>query len=88
MAEQGDIFQIKKSVENCVGERVQLKANKGRKKSFIKEGVLEKTYPSIFTVKFENEYDATRRVSYSYTDILTKAVEIVRCRDNKRIQAS
>jgi uncharacterized protein Veg len=88
MAEQGDIFQIKKSIESCVGERIQLKANKGRRKSFIKEGILEKTYPSIFTVKFENEYDMTRRVSYSYTDILTKAVEIVRCRDNKRIQVS
>lgn len=88
MAEQGDIFQIKKSIESCVGERVQLKANKGRRKSFVREGILEKTYPSIFTVRFENEYDMTRRVSYSYTDILTKAVEIVRCRDNKRIQVS
>ena len=88
MAEHSDIFQIRKSVENCIGERIQLKANKGRKKSFIKEGILEKTYPSIFTVRFENEYDFTRRLSFSYTDILTKAVEIVRCKDNKRIQAS
>jgi uncharacterized protein Veg len=88
MAEHKDIFQIKKSIENCIGERVQLKANKGRKKSFIREGILEKTYPSIFTVRFENDYELTRRVSYSYTDILTKAVEIVRCKDNKRIQAS
>lgn len=88
MAENNDIFQIKRNIENCIGERIQLKANKGRKKSFIREGVLERTYPSIFTVKFENDYDFTRRVSYSYTDILTKAVEIVRCKDNKRIQAS
>ncbi len=87
MAENNDIFQIKRSIEDCIGERIQLKANKGRKKSFIREGVLERTYPSIFTVKFENDYDFTRRVSYSYTDILTKAVEIVRCKDNKRIQA-
>jgi uncharacterized protein Veg len=88
MAEHKEIFQIKKSIENCIGERVQLKANKGRRKSFIREGILEKTYPSIFTVRFENDYELTRRVSYSYTDILTKAVEIVRCKDNKRIQAS
>ncbi len=86
MIEKGDLFQIKKSIENFVGEKVQLKANKGRKKSFIKEGILENTYPSIFTVKFENEYENTRRVSYSYTDILTKAVEIVVCRDNERIE--
>ncbi|HOK50170.1 MAG TPA: Veg family protein [Sedimentibacter sp.] len=86
MSDNNDLLQIKKDIEDCVGERIQLKANKGRKKSFIKEGVLESTYPSIFTVKFENDYEMTRRVSYSYTDILTKAVEIVRCRDNKRIQ--
>ena len=71
MIEKGDLFQIKKDIENFVGEKVQLKANKGRKKSFIREGILENTYPSIFIVKFENEYDTTRRVSYSYTDILT-----------------
>lgn len=83
-----DLFQIKKDVETCIGEKIQLRANKGRKKAFIKEGVLESTYPNIFVVKFENEYDNVRRVSYSYTDILTKAVEIVVCRDNKRIQVS
>lgn len=88
MAEYNELFQIKKNIENCIGERIQLKANKGRKKTFIREGILEKTYPSIFTVRFENDYDMTRRVSYSYTDILTKAVEIIRCKDNKRIQAS
>lgn len=86
MIEKGDLFQIKKDIENCVGEKIQLKANKGRKKSFIKEGVLENTYPSIFIVKFENDYETTRRVSYSYTDILTKAVEIIVCKDNKRIE--
>jgi len=86
MIEKCDLFQIKKDIETCIGEKVQLKANKGRKKSFIREGVLENTYPSIFVVKFENEYETTIRVSYSYTDILTKAVEIVVFRDNKKIE--
>jgi uncharacterized protein Veg len=56
--------------------------------SFIKEGILENTYPSIFVVRFENDYEATRRVSFSYTDVLTKAVEIVVCKDNRKICAS
>lgn len=86
--EKSSLFQIKKDIETCVGQKIQLKANKGRKKAFIKEGILENTYPSIFIVKFENDYEATRRVSYSYTDILTKAVEIVICKDNKKIQVS
>jgi uncharacterized protein Veg len=88
MAEKSDLFQIKKNIETCIGQKVQLKANKGRKKAFIKEGVLENSYPSIFIVKFENEYETTRRVSYSYTDILTKAVELVICKDDKRIRVS
>lgn len=88
MAEKSDLFQIKKNIETCVGEKVQLKANKGRKKAFIKEGVIENSYPSIFIVKFENEYETTRRVSYSYTDILTKAVELVIFKDNERIRVS
>ncbi|HEX2945342.1 MAG TPA: Veg family protein [Clostridia bacterium] len=88
MAEKSDLFQIKKNIETCIGEKVQLKANKGRKKAFIKEGVIENSYPSIFIIKFENEYETTRRVSYSYTDILTKAVELVICKDDKRIRVS
>ena len=88
MIEKGDLFQIKKDIQNFVGEKVQLKTNKGRKKAFIKEGILENTYTSIFVVKFENDYETTRRVSYSYTDILTKAVEIVVCKDDKKIQVS
>ena len=86
MIEKGDLFQIKRDIETCVGQRVQLKANKGRKKSFIKEGIIENSYPSIFVVRFENDYDTTRRVSYSYTDILTKAVELVVYKGDEKIQ--
>ncbi|AUS98468.1 Veg protein [Clostridium thermosuccinogenes] len=88
MIEKCDLFQIKKDIETCIGEKVQLKANKGRKKAVIREGIIENSYPSIFIVKFENEYETTRRVSYSYTDILTKAVEVVVCKDNRKIQVS
>jgi uncharacterized protein Veg len=86
MIEKGDLFQIKRDIETCVGQRVQLKANKGRRKSFIREGIIENSYPSIFVIKFENDYDMTRRVSYSYTDILTKAVELTVYKDDEKIQ--
>ncbi|HOJ10865.1 MAG TPA: Veg family protein [Clostridiales bacterium] len=88
MAEKSDLLEIKRNIETCIGEKVQLKSNKGRKRTFIREGVIENTYPSIFTIKFENEYDMTRRVSYSYTDVLTNAVELIVCRNNRRIQVS
>ncbi|NLM74505.1 MAG: Veg protein [Clostridiaceae bacterium] len=74
--DKNKISQIRKELEGYVGKRIQLKANKGRKKIFIKEGIVDNVYPSIFTVKFENDFNNSRRVSFSYTDVLTKTVEI------------
>ena len=80
--------RIKKDVETCVGEKVRRKANKGRKKTFIKEGILESTYPCIFVVKFNTDQDSIRRVSYSYSDILTETVELTICSENRKIKCS
>lgn len=80
--------RIKKDVETCVGEKVRLKANKGRRKTFVKEGILESTYPCIFVVKFNTDQDSIRRVSYSYSDILTETVELTLCSENRRIKCS
>ena len=88
MISRTDLIQVKKDIETYIGQKIQLKSNKGRKKAFIKEGVLENTYPSIFIVKFENDYDIIRRVSFSYTDILTNAVEIKICTNEKDVNVS
>ena len=53
MADKSDLLEIKRCIEGCIGERVQLKSNKGRKKTVIREGIIENTYPNIFTVRFE-----------------------------------
>ena len=74
--DKNSLSQIRKELEGCVGMKIQLKANKGRKKTLVREGIVENAYPSIFTVKFENDYNSTRKVSYSYTDILTHTVEV------------
>lgn len=66
---------IKMDIESHVGERVTLKANGGRRKTLINNGVIEKTYPSIFVIRLEN--DIQRTVTYSYSDVLTKTVQIV-----------
>ena len=43
----------------------------------ITEGTISKTYPSIFLVEIVNDLDATTQtVSYSYTDVLTKDVQM------------
>ncbi|MGI6050341.1 MAG: Veg family protein [Acetivibrionales bacterium] len=73
---RNSISQIRKELESCVGKRIRLKANKSRKKTYEKEGIIENAYPSIFTVYFENEFNSARVASYSYTDILTHTVEV------------
>ena len=79
--------KIRKDVEDSVGKKVILKANKGRKKVIVREGILESAYPNIFVVKISNQYDYVRRVSYSYSDILTETVEITVCDEQeKKIQ--
>lgn len=66
---------IKKDIEGHVGEKVTLKANGGRKKIVINNGVLEKTYDSIFIIRLDSS--SQRTVSYSYSDVLTKTVQLV-----------
>lgn len=77
VAAKSVLDDIKKELESHVGERIRVKANKGRKKVDEKEGILEKTYPYIFVVKIEEGQLSERRVSYSYTDVLTETVELI-----------
>ena len=82
MIEKQDISVVRQQVNAHVGSKVRIRANKGRKRVVVKEGVLENTYPSIFVVKVHNEQQNTyRSVSYSYTDLLTHNVELSICRD-------
>ena len=69
------LADIKKSLDSHLGKRLQLKANGGRKKTVECEGILSDTYHAVFVIEL-NEDNAQKRVSYSYTDILTEAVEI------------
>ena len=81
--------EIRKNIEGYVGQKIVLKANKGRKKTTVREGILENTYPNIFIVRIDGKFDDNvRRVSYSYSDILTETVEITVCSDNKSIKVS
>lgn len=73
MIYQNDITNLKTDIVENVGQKVIVKGTLGRNKPFEREATLEKAYPSIFIVKYdENE----RNVTYSYTDILTRTVEL------------
>jgi len=74
VAQRKSIEAIRVKLGSHLGERIRIRANEGRKRVLVKEGVLEKTYPSIFTIRIEDE--AGRLMSWTYIDVLTDAVEI------------
>ena len=74
MAGNKTLANIRRDIENHVGEKVTLKANGGRKKILVNDGVIESVHPSIFVVRLDN--DNQRTVTYSYSDVLTKTVSL------------
>lgn len=68
-----DITNLKTDISDKVGQKIIVKGSLGRSKTFEKEATLEKAYPNIFIVKYEEN---DRNVTYSYTDVLTRTVEV------------
>ena len=58
--QQKDIMNVRRAVDANIGRRVRVRANKGRHKYSVAEGVIQ--------------------VSYSYTDVLTRDVQLVICK--------
>ena len=74
--ENKSVSEIRSEVEKNVGKEVTLKADKGRKRIVTKNGVILDAFPSVFTIKVNNEFDSQRTISYSYSDILTSTVKL------------
>lgn len=68
-----DITNLKTDILDKVGQKIIVKGSLGRSKAFEKEATIEKAYPNIFVVKYEEN---DRNVTYSYTDVLTRTVEV------------
>lgn len=86
MATRETLGDIRKSVENCRGERVILKTDKGKRKAKEREGVIIDVFPSVFTVKIDDGMMAERTLSFSYSDILTETVEVTLVGQSEKIQ--
>ena len=70
---QNDIASLKSNINEKIGQKIIVKGSLGRSKSFEKEATIEKAYPSIFVVKYDEN---DRSVSYQYKDVLTRSVEV------------
>ena len=75
MAATNALMQIRQSLESHVGQKIRLRAQRGRRKTLEKVGILENTYPSIFVVRID-EPNYYQRLSFSYADVLTETVEL------------
>ena len=56
-----------------MGQKITVNGSLVSSIAFEKEATIEKAYPNIFVVKYEEN---NRNVTYSYTDILTRTVEV------------
>ncbi len=71
-----DLDSCRKDMQAYIGKRVTLKSSGGRKRLIVQEGILESCYPNVFTVRCSKSNVYSEMISYSYVDILTRAVEI------------
>lgn len=71
-----DLDSCRKDMQAFIGKKVTLKSSGGRKRLIVQEGILESCYPNVFTVRCAKSNLYSEMISYSYVDILTRAVEI------------
>lgn len=70
-----NLQQIRSGIERNLGRRVYLKTQRGRSRSVENEGILENSFPSVFTVLVQ-QGKGERRISYAYSDLFTKHLEL------------
>ena len=75
-----DVKAVRNAVYRAIGSRVVVKANRGRHRFDVNEGVIKEVYPHVFMIQInDSEEDAGKTVSYTYTGILTKDVQLQLC---------
>ncbi len=80
MMVNNSLGNVRRALNKHVGSKVLVKSNLGRHKYDVMEGVIAGTYPCIFLVQVENEEEnSVQTLSYSYTDVITKDVQLTLC---------
>ena len=79
--QQTDISKVRASVHQQCGSKVMIQLDRGRNKVDIQEGVIQKAYPSVFTVlvRDEREENPPQLLSFSYSDIITRDIRMKLC---------
>lgn len=71
------IDEVKKKVFELKGQEIKLYVNRGRRKVYKFDAVVENVYSSVFTVKNLKQAMSLTH-TYSYSDVLCGEVKIIR----------
>lgn len=71
------IDEVKKKVLELKGQEIKLYVNRGRRKVYKFDAVVENVYSSVFTVKNLKQAMSLTH-TYSYSDVLCGEVKIIR----------
>ena len=79
--QQQDISRVRASVHQQCGRRGLIQLDRGRNKVDIQEGVIQKAYPSVFTILIDDEQEQNppQLLSFSYSDIITRDIRMKLC---------
>ena len=71
---------IKKEMRSNKGVRVTLRTKNGRRGGYERDGIIDGLYPEVFTILVK-EHGYKRRYCFSYSEVLTRHVEIYLCQE-------
>lgn len=78
MRQPANMCTVYNMIQHNMGKRVLVRTNQGRNRFDEAEGVIEEMHPYVFCVRLDSdEDDSVKTVSYSYTDVLIRDVELV-----------
>ncbi len=69
------LVEVIEEIKQMQGKDVNMEVNRGRKRIEKYVAVIEKVYPSVFTVQIKHPENAGNK-SYSYSDVLCGDVKI------------
>ena len=70
------LAKIKAKLDSYIGKNLTVTSHVGRKKVLTRRGTLRETFPAIFVIELDHDESAIKRVSYSYTDVLTNNIKL------------
>ena len=79
--QQSDISKVRSSIHQQCGNRVMIQLDRGRNKIDVQEGVIQKAYPSVFTILVNDDQgeNPPQLLSFSYNDIITMDIRMKLC---------